>query len=92
MKTDLLTTILIGAGGFVAGFVMVSFLDFGIVPSSASFKEVTNEVSSDLVSPSEEIFNKNALNPTVEVYVGGNGEETIEVETETEEDTNGSTD
>jgi hypothetical protein len=34
---------------------------------------VTIKVKSDVVAPSEEVFNKDAINPTVQTVIGGSG-------------------
>ena len=73
----------------------MNFLDFGLVPSTADFKTVQNEVGTELEMPSEEIFNEKALNPTVEVYVGGDDDSATDEETvdeNAEENTDGPAD
>lgn len=67
MKTDLFTSI--GAaivGALIAYFVCNLFLG-SIEP--VTFKTVDTTVSTDLTNPDVNVFNYNALNPTLEVYV-----------------------
>lgn len=55
------------AGVIIAFLVCNMFL--GEI-ESVNFKTVGSDVTSDLATPDESVFNFNALNPTVEVYVG----------------------
>jgi hypothetical protein len=68
MKNDLATAIVAAIAGVVISYFICNMLigksgDF-------SFTAVDSSVSSDLATPSPELFNYRALNPTVEVYVG----------------------
>ena len=68
-QSDIITVILITMiGTIAAGFVTNAILGN---PDDASEKWKTIEtVSSDLSTPDSEVFNADAINPTVEVYVG----------------------
>lgn len=48
--------------------------------------KTVDAVSGSVESPSSDIFNFTAINPTVEVYVGSGQDETDETEPEPEED------
>ena len=68
MKTDLASAI----GAAIAGVLIAYFItNIFIGPiEDVSYKTVTSNVSADVTTPSPEVFNYKALNPTVEVYVG----------------------
>lgn len=80
MKSKDLTTIIIIA---VSGFI-VSFLSLNAIlgnPDDAKMEiKVINPIGSEVNTPSSEIFNNEAINPTVEVYVGQKDEESDEKE------------
>lgn len=68
MQKDLVTSIgtaLVVA--VIAFFVCNLFL--GPI-EDVSFKTIDSKVSTEIADPDPEVFNYNALNPTVEVYVG----------------------
>ena len=68
MKTDLISSIGVAiAGVLIAYFVCNMFV--GPI-EDYTISEVTTKVDSSLDTPSSEVFNYKALNPTVEVYVG----------------------
>ena len=68
MKTDLVSAIGAAiAGVFIAYFVTNLFI--GPI-ENVSFKTVKTVVSTEVDQPNPEVFNYEALNPTVEVYVG----------------------
>ncbi len=68
VKKDLFNSILLAiVGVLVAYFSCNMFIG---EPEEFSFKTVESSVSTDLANPDPEVFNYNALNPTVETYVG----------------------
>lgn len=68
MKSDIFTASVAAIiGALIAFFVTNLFL--GPI-ESVTYKTVNDSAGSDLVEPDPEIFNYNALDPTVEVYVG----------------------
>ena len=68
MKKDLLSSIGIAiAGALIAFFVCNLFL--GPI-EDVTVKQISTSVDASLVDPNPEVFNYEALNPTVEVYVG----------------------
>lgn len=69
-QSDLITVILIAVSGTLAAFFIVNIL---LGNPSELTKEVKtiDVVSPELAAPDPEIFNKDAINPTIEVYVGG---------------------
>lgn len=68
MKNDLATAIIAAvASVIISYFICNMFLGRS---GDFSFNTVDDSVSSDLATPDPELFNYQALNPTVEVYVG----------------------
>lgn len=68
MKTDLATSILATIIGIIAAYFICNML----LPSlpDVSFPTLSSDVTYTLDDPDPEIFNYQAINPTVEVYVG----------------------
>ena len=70
MKKDLISALLVAIVGVGVAYVVTGF--FIKEPVAVSYKTVdADTLSNDLASPNEKVFNPLALNPTVEVYVGG---------------------
>lgn len=70
MKNDLATSIIITIIGVVAGFFICN-LFIGQI-DEVSIKSLDSSFSVDIENPDNELFNYEAINPTVEVYVGNN--------------------
>jgi len=68
MKNDLFTAIVVAIVGVVMGFVVCNLFVGEI--ATKSIKTIDSSVNINLDAPDEEVFNAEALNPTVEVYVG----------------------
>lgn len=68
MKSDLATTILAAAAGFIIAYLVCNFL----MPEleSVRLKELDSDIVYEIVEPDPNVFNYRALNPTVEVFVG----------------------
>ena len=69
-KTDIAMVILIAGVGVAIGYIAASNISFLKVPKSGAKVQTIREISSDVEKPNPAIFNKNAINPTVEVFVG----------------------
>lgn len=69
-KTDIAMVILIAGVGVAIGYIVASNISFLKVPKSGAKVQTIREISSDVEKPDPVIFNKNAINPTVEVFVG----------------------
>lgn len=69
-KTDIAMVILIAGVGVAIGYIVASNISFLKVPKSGAKVQTIREISSDVAKPNPAIFNKNAINPTVEVFVG----------------------
>ena len=68
MKKELATAIGAAIFGVIASYLICNLFIGEIQP--VTFSTVDETVTTDLASPSPEVFNYKALNPTVEVYVG----------------------
>lgn len=68
-KSDIISTVLIGIVGFIIAYFSVNAILGDPDKKTVSFKTM-DVVSASLDEPDPEVFNRNALNPTVEVYVG----------------------
>lgn len=71
-KTDIAMVILIAGVGVAIGYIVASNISFLKVPKSGAKVQTIREISSNVEKPNPAIFNKNAINPTVEVFVGQN--------------------
>lgn len=69
-QSDLITVIMIAVGGTLAAFFSVNII-LGNPSELTKDVKTIEVVSPDLAEPDPEIFNKDAINPTIEVYVGG---------------------
>ena len=68
-KSDIITTIFIAIIGFVASFFIVQAI-VGDPDKATVNVQTIDVVSNEVADPSTDTFNAQALNPTVEVYVG----------------------
>ena len=68
-KTDIAMIVLIATISVVAAFFATSAL-LGEAASETTSVPTIEAISSEIVQPSEAIFNENAINPAVEVQVG----------------------
>ncbi len=70
-QSDIFTLILIAGIGTLSAFFVCQMLMGDPNDASVKFKTVNRAVSSALIEPDPEVFNSSAINPTVEVFVGG---------------------
>ena len=68
-KTDIAMVVLIATISVVGAFFATSAL-LGEAASETTAVPTIEAVSSEIIEPSEAIFNENAINPAVEVQVG----------------------
>lgn len=68
MRTDLVTSVGLAIVGVLISFFIANTLMGEI--ESVSFQTIENPVSAEVAEPDPEIFNSQAINPTVEVCVG----------------------
>lgn len=70
-QSDIFTLILIAGIGTLSAFFVCQMLLGDPNDASVKIKTINREVSSALIQPDPEVFNGEAINPTVEVFVGG---------------------
>ncbi len=70
-QSDVFTLILIASIGTLAAFFACQAILGDPSKASVKFKTINHVIESDLVMPDPEVFNSSAINPTIEVYVGG---------------------
>ncbi len=73
-KTDIAMIILVTAFGVGVGYLVASNISFLKVPEKGVEVKTVREISPEVNQPSDEVFNANAINPTVEVFVGQKAE------------------
>lgn len=72
-KTDIAMIVLIaGVGILVAYFIAVN-IAFLKIPEKGVEVQTVDPIRSEISEPSKSVFNAEAINPTVEIVVGGNG-------------------
>lgn len=70
-KSDYAMIILIASFGILVAYLLATNLSFLRPPQDGVKVQTMEKISSDVTQPSEKVFNKDAVNPTVEVVVGG---------------------
>ena len=68
MKNELVLSIITAVAGVLIAFFVCNLFIGDIQP--VSVKTVDSSINASLTEPDPEIFNNQALNPTVEVYIG----------------------
>ena len=72
-KTDIAMIILIaGVGILVAYFIAVN-IPFLKIPEQGVEVQTVDSIGAEISEPSKSVFNAEAINPTVEIVVGGSG-------------------
>ena len=69
-QSDIFTLILIAGIGTLAAFFLCNAIMGDPDLAIAEFKTLNSVIDNKLAAPDPEVFNGNAINPTVEVYVG----------------------
>ena len=72
MKTDLATSIGVAIAGVLISYFICNIFVGPI--EDVSIKTVDSSFSTEIEDPNPEVFNYRAIDPTVEVYVGGAGD------------------
>ena len=70
-QSDIISLVLIASVGTLAAFFVCQAIMGDPNEASVKFKSLSSVITSKLVDPDPEVFNSTAINPTVEVYVGG---------------------
>lgn len=68
-QSDIITIILVAISGTVVAFLSVNALLGDPNEKTAEVKTI-DVIASELEVPDPEVFNEDAINPTIEVYVG----------------------
>ncbi len=68
-QSDIFTVLVVATVGIIASFFLVNMILGDPDQKSVTFKKI-EVVDSTLSVPDPEVFNSEAINPTVEVYVG----------------------
>lgn len=71
-KTDIAMIILIAGLGVGIGYAVASNISALKVPEKGVEVQTIREISSEVDRPDKNVFNVDAINPTVEVFVGQN--------------------
>ena len=69
-KTDIAMIVLIAAIGIVLAYFVASNLSFLKLPAKGIEVQTIRKIALEVAQPDEKIFNKDAINPTVEAIVG----------------------
>jgi hypothetical protein len=72
-KTDIAMIILIAGVGVLVAYFVATNISFLKLPEKGVEVQTIQEITSDVQEPNKKIFNAEAINPTVEVVVGGDG-------------------
>ena len=71
-RTDIAMIIFIASISVLLSYFIAKAV-LGDVQNEAVTVKTVDAITDTVVEPDERIFNKNAVNPTVEVYIGGRG-------------------
>ncbi len=69
-KTDIAMIILIAGFSVLISYLVINSLAQGGFSEQTYDVKTTEPISNEYVKPSSEIFNKDAINPTVQVNIG----------------------
>ena len=69
-KTDIAMIILIASISVLVAFFTAKSI-FGDTYTGSAVVQTIDAIDSSIVEPSKDIFNKNAINPTVQVQING---------------------
>lgn len=75
-KTDIAMVILIASIGVIVAYFVATNISFLKVPQEGAKVKTVRAISKDVPQPDEQVFTKDAINPTVEVIVGSEAEAT----------------
>ena len=69
-KTDIAMIVLIAGFSVLVSYLVINSLAQGGFSEQTYEVKTTEPISNEYVKPSSEIFNKDAINPTVQVNIG----------------------
>jgi hypothetical protein len=73
-RTDIAMIIFIASISVLVSYFVANSILGGAQNEAVTVKTI-DAITSDVVEPDERIFNQDAVNPTVEVVIGGEGEQ-----------------
>lgn len=73
-KTDIAMLILITSIGVIVAYFIAINIPFLKLPENGVKVQTMSKITSEVKEPSDEVFNSQAVNPTVEVIVGNGSE------------------
>ncbi len=71
-KTDIAMIVLIASVGMLIAYFIAVNISFLKLPENGVKVQTMPKLSDQVKEPSKEVFNKDAINPTVEVVIEGN--------------------
>lgn len=69
-KSDLIMIVIIASISVLAAFFIARTI-FGDTYTGKTKAQIIDKIDSSIIQPSSDIFNKNAINPTIQVNVTG---------------------
>lgn len=72
-KTDIAMIILISSVGVLVAYLIATNLPFLRLPEDGVKVQTIPTITAEIVEPSKDVFNEDAINPTVEVILGDGG-------------------
>ena len=72
-KTDIAMIVLIAGVGILIAYFTAVNIPFLKIPEKGVEVQTVDPIRSEISEPSNSVFNAEAINPTVEIVVGGNG-------------------
>lgn len=79
-KTDIAMIILIASVSVVASYFVAKSTPIGQTSNKPVKVQTIERISAEVQEPSPEIFNSNAINPSVEVQIGSGSVESIQTD------------
>ena len=73
-KTDIAMIVLIASTSVLISYFVAKSV-FGDVYNGSAKVKTIQSIDASIIEPSSEIFNKNAINPAVQVQINGSGSE-----------------
>ena len=72
-KSDIAMIILIASIGVIAAYFIATQISLLKLPENGVKVQTIPTLNDSVIEPSKEVFNKDAINPTVEITVGNDG-------------------
>ncbi len=72
-KSDIAMIILIASVGVLVAYFIAVNMSFLKLPENGMKVQTMQQIEESVVEPNKDVFNEEAINPTVEVIVGNDG-------------------